>query len=71
MVSGTRSLTFKNRAKPSMILTLTRTMNFSKAMTVSSDPTGLVLLCCFAGEASIFEASIDVAGPSDDVTPPL
>ena len=30
-----------------------------------------VLLCCFAGEASIFEASIDVAGPSDDVTPPL
>ena len=34
-------------------------------------PPPPVLLCCFAGEASLFEASIDVAGPSDDVTPPL
>ena len=36
-------------------------------MTVSSDPAGFVLLCCFAVEASVFEASFDgAAGLSDE-----
>ena len=55
-----------------MTRTLARTMNSLTVMTVSSDPTGLALLCCFAVEASVFEASFDgVAGLSDDGTPPL